>query len=104
MPIPLAHFEPPKNKPYKSTKATMPASIVVAISPGKVIKAQASLTMPAVVTKFASNKNALHAQNGNTLYPRGLLATSCNAGKREDVETAAKIAHSLKPWNQTYTT
>ena len=66
MPIPQAHFEPPKNKPYKYTKATIPVSIVVAILPGKVKKAPANPTMPAVVTKFANSKSAPPAQSGNT--------------------------------------
>ena len=104
MPIPQAHFEPPKNKPCKSTKATIPASIVAAILPGKVKKALASPTMQAVVTKFASNKNAPHVPSGNTSYPLGLLATSCNAGNKAEERTVAKIIHSLNRWNQTYTT
>ena len=99
MPIPLAHFEPPKNKPYKYIKATILASTVSVISPGKVKKVPANPTMQAVVMRFENKKSVPLAQNGNTLYPLGRLATSCNVGRKADARIAARIAHSLKPWN-----
>ena len=102
-PLPV-HLEPLKNKPFKYTKATIPASIAAAISPGKGRKAPENPTMQAVATKLENRKNAQRVQNGNTSYPLGPLATSCNAGKKDVVKTAAKTARSLKPWSQIYTT
>ena len=104
MPILPVHLEPPKNKPFKYTKATIPASIAAAISAGKGKKALENPTMQAVATKLENSKNAPRVQNGNTSYPLGPLATSCNAGKKDAAKTAAKTARSLKPWSRTYTT